>query len=123
MSQEVHSELLLLLPLFDQSTLSWIKVRGWWWVVGPWDFSVSPSPFVKLRSRSRSVEGQVRVRKVRTVRFGPELYNIFGFHHHHPPQTFLAPTRSPRRGDVVRACVCPCVCPCVRVSLSSNNEV
>ena len=35
---------------------------------------------VKLRSRSRSGEGQVRVRKVRRVRFGPELYNIFGFH-------------------------------------------
>ena len=32
--------------------------------------------FVKLRSRSRSGEGQVRVRR---VRFGPELYNIFGF--------------------------------------------
>ena len=30
---------------------------------------------VKLRSRSRSGEGQVRVRR---VRFGPELYNIFG---------------------------------------------
>ena len=27
-------------------------------------------------------EGQVRVRR---VRFGPELYNIFGFHHHHHP--------------------------------------
>ena len=35
---------------------------------------------VKLRSRSRSGEGQVRVRR---VRFGPELYPIFGFH----PQT------------------------------------
>ena len=45
--------------------------------------------FVKLRSRSRSGEGQVRVRRVRRVRFGPELYNIFGFHHHHhpPPST------------------------------------
>ena len=34
---------------------------------------------VKLRSmsRSRSGEGQVRVRK---VRFGPEQYPIFGFH-------------------------------------------
>ena len=32
---------------------------------------------VKLRSRSRSGEGQVRVRRVRRVRFGPELYNIF----------------------------------------------
>ena len=38
---------------------------------------------VKLRSRSRSGEGQVRVKKVRRVRFGPELYTIFGFHH--PP--------------------------------------
>ena len=46
---------------------------------------------VKLRSRSRSGEGQVRVKRVRRVRFGPELYNIFGFHH--PPPTrnyFLA---------------------------------
>ena len=34
------------------------------------------SIIVKLRSRSG--EGQVRVRKVRRVRFGPELYNIFG---------------------------------------------
>ena len=40
---------------------------------------------VKLRSRTRSGEGQVRVRRVRRVRFGPELYNIFGFHH--PPTT------------------------------------
>ena len=39
---------------------------------------------VKLRSRSRSGEGQVRVRRVRRVRFGPELYPIFGFH---PPTT------------------------------------
>ena len=38
--------------------------------------------FVKLRSRPRSGEGQVRVRK---VRFGPEQYPIFGFHHHPPP--------------------------------------
>ena len=29
---------------------------------------------VKLRSRSRSGEGQVRVRRVREVRFRPELY-------------------------------------------------
>ena len=36
--------------------------------------------FVKLRSRPRSGEGPVRVRK---VRFGPEQYPIFGFHHHH----------------------------------------
>ena len=47
--------------------------------------------FVKLRSRSRSGEGQVRVRKVRKVRFGPELYNIFGFHHHHHPPTTHPP--------------------------------
>ena len=40
--------------------------------------------FVKLRSRSRSGEGQVRVRRVKKVRFGPELYNIFGLH---PPTT------------------------------------
>ena len=47
--------------------------------------------FVKLRSRSRSGEGQVRVRKLRELKtqgFGPEPYNIFGFHppptlHHH----------------------------------------
>ena len=44
--------------------------------------------FVKLRSRSRLGEGQVRVRRVRRVRFGPELYPIFGFHHH-PPGTFF----------------------------------
>ena len=47
MSQEVHSEPLLLLTLFDQSTPSWIKVRGW--VVGggsPWDFSVRQSLLV-----------------------------------------------------------------------------
>ena len=35
---------------------------------------------VKLRSRSRSGEGQVRVRK---VRFGPDPYSIFGFHPPH----------------------------------------
>ena len=46
--------------------------------------------FVKLRSRSRSVEGQVRVRlgsgegQVRVRKVGPELYNIFGFP---PPYT------------------------------------
>ena len=44
---------------------------------------------VKLRSRSRSGDGQVRVRRVRRVRFGPELYPIFGFHHP-PPVTFFA---------------------------------
>ena len=32
---------------------------------------------VKLRSRSRSGEGQVRVKRVRRIRFGPELYTIF----------------------------------------------
>ena len=47
--------------------------------------------FVKLRfrtrSRSRSGEGQVRVRK---VRFGPEQYPIFNFHHPPPStQTFF----------------------------------
>ena len=46
---------------------------------------MSKAFIVKLRSRSRSGEGQVRVRRVRRVRFGPELYNIIGFHHHHPP--------------------------------------
>ena len=40
---------------------------------------------VKLRSRSRSGEGKVRVRR---VRFGPELYPIFGFH---PPSTLHPP--------------------------------
>ena len=49
--------------------------------------------FVKLRSRPRSGEGQVRVRKVKE-RFGPELYPLFGFHPTtHPPSTgnyFLA---------------------------------
>ena len=38
-----HSETVLILGLFDQSTPSWIKVRGWGG--GPCDFSVSPSPF------------------------------------------------------------------------------
>ena len=49
MSQGGHSEPLLLLALFYQSTPSCLKVRGGvgWvgWVGGPWDFSVSPSPF------------------------------------------------------------------------------
>ena len=45
---------------------------------------------VKLRSRTRSGEVQVSVRRVRRVKFGPELYNIFGFHHPpHPLQTFF----------------------------------
>ena len=35
---------------------------------------------VKLRSRSRLGEGQVKVRR---VRFGPELYHIFGFAYRH----------------------------------------
>ena len=38
MSQEVHSEPLLLLTLLAQSTPSWIKVMGWvvggWWPMG-----------------------------------------------------------------------------------------
>ena len=46
------------------------------------------SNIVKLRSRSRSGEGQVRVRRLRRVRFGPELYNIFGFHHPPPHKLF-----------------------------------
>ena len=33
MSQGDHSETLLLLTLFYQSTPSCLKVRGWWWVV------------------------------------------------------------------------------------------
>ena len=47
MSQGGHSEPLLLLALFYQSTPSCLKVIGWWWGGGggPWDFSVSPSPF------------------------------------------------------------------------------
>ena len=46
MSQGGHSEPLLLLALFYQSTPSCLKVRGWGGVVGgPCDFSVSPSPF------------------------------------------------------------------------------
>ena len=36
------------------------------------------SLIVKLRSRSRSGKGQLRVRR---VRFGPELYNIFNTAH------------------------------------------
>ena len=49
MSQGGHSEPLLLLALFYQSTPSCLKVRGGWvgWggVGGPCDFSVSPSNF------------------------------------------------------------------------------
>ena len=47
MSQGGHSEPLLLLALFYQSTPSCLKVSGGWWggVGGPCDFSVSPSPF------------------------------------------------------------------------------
>ena len=44
MSQGGHSEPLLLLALFYQSTLSCLKVMGWGGG-GPRDFSVSPSPF------------------------------------------------------------------------------
>ena len=43
MSQGGYSEPLLLLALFYQSTPSCLKVMGG--VGGPWDFSVSPSPF------------------------------------------------------------------------------
>ena len=43
MSQGGHSEPLLLLALFYQSTPSCLKVRGG--VGGPCDSSVSPSPF------------------------------------------------------------------------------
>ena len=42
-SQGDHSESLLLLALFHQSTPSCLKVMGWGG--GPCDFSVSPSPF------------------------------------------------------------------------------
>ena len=47
MSQWGHSEPLLLLALFYQSTPSCLKVMGGGGGVGggPWDFSVSPSPF------------------------------------------------------------------------------
>ena len=50
MSQGGHSEPLLLLALFYQSTPSCLKVMGGWvggvgGVGGPCDFSVSPSPF------------------------------------------------------------------------------
>ena len=45
MSQGGHSEPLLRLALFYQSTPSCLKVLGWWWGGGPCDFSVSPSPF------------------------------------------------------------------------------
>ena len=47
MSQGDHSETLLLLTLFYQSTPSCLKVMGWWGGVGggPWDFSVCQSPF------------------------------------------------------------------------------
>ena len=50
MSQGDHSEPLLFLALFYQSTPSCLKViggvGGWGGVGGPWDFSVIPSPFV-----------------------------------------------------------------------------
>ena len=47
MSQGGHSEPLLLFALFYQSTPSCLKVMGGavGYVGGPWDFSVSPSPF------------------------------------------------------------------------------
>ena len=51
MSQGDHSEPLLLLALFYQSTPSCLKVGGgneqvaMWWVGGPCDYCVSPSPF------------------------------------------------------------------------------
>ena len=47
MTQDGHSEQLLFFALFYQSTPSCLKVRGGWGggVGGPWDFSVSPSPF------------------------------------------------------------------------------
>ena len=46
MSQGGHSEPLLLLALFYQSTPSCLKViGGWGGVGGPCDYSVSPSPF------------------------------------------------------------------------------
>ena len=50
MSQGGHSEPLLLLAFFYQSTPSWLKVMEWvgvWvgWGGGPCDFSVCPSPF------------------------------------------------------------------------------
>ena len=35
---------------------------------------------------------------------------------------FLAPTRSPRRGYLVRACVRVCVCPCVWDILQNNSK-
>ena len=41
MSQGGHSETVLLLALFDQSTPSCLKVIGWWGG-GPCDYSVSP---------------------------------------------------------------------------------
>ena len=58
--------------------------------IGKWEIESTPVPgddsIVKLRSGSRSGEGQVRVRR---VRFGPELYPIFGFHPPPPTQTFF----------------------------------
>ena len=58
---------------------------------------------VKLRSRSRSGEGQVRVRKLRelkTQRFGPEPYNKFGFHHPPPPPPPPSPQKCARNVTV-----------------------
>ena len=45
MSQRGHSEPLLLLAPFYQSTPSCLKVMGGWGGGGPCDFSVSPRPF------------------------------------------------------------------------------
>ena len=51
--------------LFQELKYFHVLYRGHIWII------------VKLRSRSRSGEGQLRVRR---VIFGPELYPIFGFH-------------------------------------------
>ena len=40
----------------------------------------------------------MRVRKVSRVRFGPELYNIFGFHHH-PNKNFFWLSRGLNMSD------------------------
>ena len=47
---------------------------------------------VTLRSRSRLVEGQMRVRKVKETKdldLSYTLFLVFTHHHHHPPHTFF----------------------------------
>ena len=47
----------------------------------------------------RSESGKVQLRELKTQRFGPEQYPIFGFHHHHhpPPGTFFLAFKGSRQ--------------------------